>query len=333
QRIRMLEPHWDGKFVKTARPAPSGARGITPVFKPATEPAAPGPRRPGTTPPARARIQPESFLPALGNPTVDHIKYAAEWQASLPPTIEEAVRSPLGASAVIYALLLSPNEPVRNLQLEQLRKVAPQEAFAETVRLRAHVEKAARNGKLPIVDFALAGLRGLSPRQFIEFKQAIKTLIEADDEIDLFEFVLQKIVIRHLEPHFTSARRRPIQFYSIKPLLPDCAVLLSALAHLGHPDVAAARAAFELGWPHLRVNTPGFELLPHSECTLDKIDSALNRLSEAVPHIKKLLLDAAAHTVSADGMINDNEAELLRAIADALDCPVPPFIQGVQPSA
>ncbi|MCS7338728.1 MAG: Zn-dependent protease with chaperone function, partial [Verrucomicrobiae bacterium] len=115
--------------------------------------------------------------------------------------------------------------------------------------------------------------------------------------------------------------------------LPDCAVLLSALAHLGHPDVAAARAAFELGWPHLRVNTPGFELLPHSECTLDKIDSALNRLSEAVPHIKKLLLDAAAHTVSADGMINDNEAELLRAIADALDCPVPPFIQGVQPSA
>jgi tellurite resistance protein len=31
--------------------------------------------------------------------------------------------------------------------------------------------------------------------------------------------------------------------------------------------------------------------------------------------------------VAADGVIQPREAEMLRAVADALDCPVPPFLQ------
>jgi len=30
--------------------------------------------------------------------------------------------------------------------------------------------------------------------------------------------------------------------------------------------------------------------------------------------------------VAADGVIQEMEAELLRAIADTLDCPMPPFV-------
>jgi hypothetical protein len=32
------------------------------------------------------------------------------------------------------------------------------------------------------------------------------------------------------------------------------------------------------------------------------------------------------HAAAADGVIQEMEAELLRAIADTLDCPIPPFI-------
>ena len=42
--------------------------------------------------------------------------------------------------------------------------------------------------------------------------------------------------------------------------------------------------------------------------------------------MKKNVLDACAQTVEADGVIEEMEAELLRAIADTLDCPMPPFI-------
>jgi uncharacterized tellurite resistance protein B-like protein len=56
------------------------------------------------------------------------------------------------------------------------------------------------------------------------------------------------------------------------------------------------------------------------------IDAALNRLDQAAPQIKKNLLEACTRVVGADGVVQETEAELLRAIADTLDCPMPPFV-------
>ena len=70
-------------------------------------------------------------------------------------------------------------------------------------------------------------------------------------------------------------------------------------------------------------------MLQAADCGLGPLDEALGRLRQAVAQIKKNVLDACAHTVAADGVIHANEAELLRAIADALDCPIPPFLKGV----
>ena len=69
------------------------------------------------------------------------------------------------------------------------------------------------------------------------------------------------------------------------------------------------------------------------QCDLSHVDVALARLSQAVPQIKKNLLNACAQTVAADGVIQEGEAELLRAIADTLDCPMPPFVQPQEPGA
>jgi tellurite resistance protein len=66
---------------------------------------------------------------------------------------------------------------------------------------------------------------------------------------------------------------------------------------------------------------------------LPQVDAALNRLNQAVPQIKKSVLNACVQVVAADGVIQEMEAELLRAIADALDCPMPPFLQPDQASA
>jgi len=67
-------------------------------------------------------------------------------------------------------------------------------------------------------------------------------------------------------------------------------------------------------------------LIPEDQCELAQVDAALNRLCLAVPPIKKNVLNACAQTVAADGVMQVLEAELLRAIADTLDCPMPPFI-------
>ena len=49
-------------------------------------------------------------------------------------------------------------------------------------------------------------------------------------------------------------------------------------------------------------------------------------MAAASPPVRKQFLNAAAIAVASDGQLQAREAELLRAIADAVDCPIPPFV-------
>jgi hypothetical protein len=170
-------------------------------------------------------------------------------------------------------------------------------------------------------------LRLLRPEEYQRFRHALQWLVESDEQIDLFEFVLQKILDRTLAPQFTRARPSVVQFYSMKPLAPDAAILLSALANTGSADAGEIARAFEAGAPYLRAGEVDVMLLPRDECGLDRISAALDRLALAVPQIKRNVLEASVRVVGADGVIQERQAELLRAIAETLDCPIPPFVR------
>jgi hypothetical protein len=278
----------------------------------------------GMVPPVIAM---QSVLPSLGNPTTTHLHYAVGLRDSFPPALRNTARDPLGASALTYALLLSSTPEIHAKQLELLGQSSPA-ARQETERLLPDVANVAVRARLPLVDLALPALRHFSRSQYEEFSRIIHGLIECDGEVDLFEYVLQKIVLRHLDPQFNGARKPVVQYYSIHALVPECAVLLSALARAGTSDPAQAGIAFLQGAQLLGQQAQiEISLIPEDQSDLPQVDAALNKLSEAGPQIKKSTLNACARTVAADGVIQEMEAELLRAIADALDCPIPPFVQ------
>jgi hypothetical protein len=72
-------------------------------------------------------------------------------------------------------------------------------------------------------------------------------LVEADQEIDLFEYRLQNIVLRHLDPQFNGVRKSVIQHYAFKPLANDSAVLLPAARAREHGRSGASAGAFQQG--------------------------------------------------------------------------------------
>ncbi len=331
-RIRAIDPSFDGKFPRVAiaeldESAPSipkeHARQTAPF--PFPLPGFPQPQSGSAlVPPV---IMAQAVLPNLGAPTNAHLRYAVELRDAFPAALQSAARDSLGASALIYALLLSSEPEMRQKQLQLLGGISDS-AKQETERLLPEISSIAVRAKLPLVDLALPALRHFSRIQYEQFSQAIKQLIDVDGEIDLFEYVLQKIVLRHLEPQFKGARRPVIQYYALKPLAGDCSVLISALAHLSSDDAAVCEQAFQKGAQNLSYYAQtSMAYVQSDQSDLPQVDSALNRLSEAVPQIKKNVLNACAQTVAADGVIQEMEAELLRAIADTLDCPMPPFIQ------
>ena len=326
ERIRAIDPSFDGDFSAVTAPLPTamGDRRPSAAFQPGSR-----------TQSGMARLSPAigvaAILPNTGSPTPAHIRYAEELRGSIPTQLQSEARQPLGACALIYALLLSREEPGRHKQLEEMRRMTAPGVIEETLRVLPAVQEVATHARLPLVDLTLPALRHLSLTQFQQFKRGIQVLVESDEEIDLFEYVLQKIVVRHLEPQFSDARRSVIQYYALKPLVPDCAILLSALARAGQTEPDQIQRAFQQGATVLIAAAQvELQLVSAEQCDLAQLDAALNRLALAVPQIKKNVLYACALTVAADGLIQELEAELLRGIADTLDCPMPPFIAAAE---
>ncbi len=337
-RIRAIDPTWDGKFPPLAKdqaevveraaiadlkrpPAPFP---LPNIFGTALGTAILASGGDDEKPPV---IKPHSVLPNLGNPTPLHLRYAEQLRDSLPDSVKAAAREPFDAVALIYAMLLSSDEKTRATQLAGLAQRVDPAIQQKTIALYPDAARAAAHAHLPMVNLALGALRHLSAPQYEQFSQTLQWLIESDGKVELFEFVLQKIVQHHLAPQFTKARPPIIQFYTLKPLVPDCVVLLSALANVGSTDTAETQKAFTVGAPYLRApDESELVLLPGGQCGVSQMDAALNRLAQAVPTIKKNLIEACIHTIGADGVILEAEAELLRAIADTLDCPIPPFV-------
>jgi hypothetical protein len=278
----------------------------------------------GLAPPVVAQ---QDIVADIGRPTTRHLRYAVDLQRAIPPTLQAAARDPLGACALVFAFLLDNEPPARRKQLDELGRATPEAMSEEAIRIWPEVQNIPPQARIPLVDLALPALRRLSLQQFEQFRAALKTLIASDHETDLFGYMLQKIVVRHLETYFFLARKTVTQFYDLRALVRDCGVLLSATAYAGQEDAMKANAAFLQGANLLsRAARSEIPWMPPNQCDLSQMDIALARLSQAAPQIKKNVLNACAQTAAADGVIQEREAELLRAIADALDCPVPPFL-------
>jgi len=136
-------------------------------------------------------------------------------------------------------------------------------------------------------------------------------------------------VTRHLDTFFHKKRPEAIRFGRIHPLLEDAGVVLSTLAAMSHPGMESdAATAFDRATRHLRshylVEVPR---QPASACGLERIKQGLERFAHASPVVKKHFLEACSLSVMADEGVSSGEAELIRAVADAIGCPIPPFVR------
>ncbi len=240
--------------------------------------------------------------------------------AALPAFAHDSVRNLHGACAFVYALLLDERDDLRAVQLQGF--AVEDSLLQETLALFARRNEIPLAQRLPLVDLVIPTLRHLSPEQYAVFSANVDHLVKSDQQIHLFEFALQKTLRRHLDLYFSHSTGPVVKYRSVLPVLPEVSTLLSGLAYVGHGDAATRDAAFAAGTRELMVNQT---LTREDGCELARIDAALDRIALTTPMVKRIILTACRQTVAHDGQVHPREYELLRAIADSLDCPLPPL--------
>jgi hypothetical protein len=319
-RINRLQPDFNGQFIPTTisdeEPAPPAPEPKKPELDTAMQPV------------AGFVIGADSVIKRPGNITPQDLAHSRQLLAAIPDTVKNELSDPLGSICVTCALLLEKDSTLKDRQIKSLQKVAPEAVIRQILFLENELKDINPQLRLPILDLAMPVLRQMSARQYAKFHDLIQILVEADAKLSLFEFALQEIITHRLGATF-KRHKREVSYKNIESLAADAVNILSKLAHVGHPEEAAAQEAFNSGWAKLHINasTRDWDMLPAGKVSLSALRVALKRFSHATPGIKKTILDACAHCVLRDKKVTIEEAELLRAVAYALDIPLPPFLE------
>lgn len=277
------------------------------------------------------------FLPPTANPRTDaatvfnsigeindtRIHYAHDLLQSIPASILELTRETQGAKAVLLSLLLGEqaNEAIRILLKKQFPELwdTLQNVQQVQVLLLSHAHR------IPLIDLSLHSLRTLPQAEKSLFLAQLKQLIDADQKNSLFEWVFFSIVSRQLGPR--SERATKIRFHRLDQVLEPCLLILRLMANTGHGRHRADKeAAFNKGLSYLQLAP---QELQETNIQLNDVKNALDDLHNLAVMPQMKIVKALVETALSDNQITTQEAELLRAVTEALDCPMPPVLSSL----
>ncbi len=261
------------------------------------------------------------FMEQIGNPQWERLAMAAAISASLPEPVRVAAHSADWASEVLFYTLLDRQAEIRE---QQLLIVAQRMGSDSDTRVRGLLDAAPKlepGQRLPLMEIALPSLKRHPPEFVHKVLETVNELIHADGRIDVFEYLLARVVSQYLweamNPHSvrTSGRK------SLARLLSEAGTVIAILARHGHQRDDQVQQAYSAGMSILVKGA--VPEMPATADWIESLDAALAKLDTLRITEKETLVRSLIETVTADGVLVAAELELLRAVCAMLHVPVP----------
>ncbi len=365
ERIRLITPDLVRRVLRPARSASAArvataartaaparpadpALAATPALAPPSPSAAAPP--PAPMPPTRAAtpaptLTPEGVVESVGGLEHARLEFARQLRGRIPASVLQYARRPASAPGVVVGVLLQDEPPTREAQLAALRSRPIGPPAWDPARLASVanetfecVRRDRELLRLPLVELALPALRALGPDARARLVELVRQLIDADRKRTVFEYAALTIVSRTLLERPAAADR--VEHRRLEPVRPAIEKVLWLLARTSARTPEQARAAWSAGASRLRISGPppdggqaevrgaeGAALVP------EDLPQSLAQLRGLAPFHKKNVLGALTACALADGSMSFGEAEVLRAVAAAIGCPLPPLVVYGEPAS
>ena len=267
---------------------------------------------------------PEALTETIGNPTAEHVQYAHDLFERIPAEILDAAHGAETSRAAIYALLVAgSDEPSRNDAFAAIAAAEGDALRSSTAQLTDSFALLGKEARLPILEIAIASVKASTLDMRERLISVADRLVRADLRFTLFEYVLLTFLKVHLSANATEADQ--IEIFKFDPVVAEIKTLLSMLARVGNRDAVEASAVFRRAMMNFDIGTPTVELT--TGLNYRSLNEATEKLRLLSPFLKRSMLNVCADCVLHDGKITIAEAELVRAIALAIDCPIPPLLE------
>lgn len=316
QRILAIDPSWDGSFEAPQRKSSAAGRGKAAAGEKPAKAARTGP----------SISSPHAMIAQIGLIGAAQLSHACQLRQSLDQRFGEAIHQPLQARSLVFALLVDDQDAsLRSRQIDFLRQDAGPELAQAVEAWHTRIGDLTPAERLPMIELALPALHALSDQQRQDFIRRIEWIVKADTRVTLFDFavtwlVRAQLLNKALKDH---TPRPPVA--QAAALAKPLSTLIGALVLLSS-DEDKARLRFEEALAGSK-SFAGLTRFPgSSELGFDALDRALEQMASATFALRREILEAACQAVYSDGRVSVSEAELMRVVAAALQCPMPPLV-------
>jgi len=277
----------------------------------------------GSTSPVNQRGLNAPVSASVGTANKAGEDYAQVLLSQLPSTFRNLLYTRAGAIQLCYALLIceQPDEDQKKHldQIDAESVFTPNPGLLE--KLLSPLSILGTGIRLPALELAMPALRKLDPDERGKLLTACEALIKADQRLSLFELTMISFLQKHLAPD--ASRVVPVRYRNYRAVQIHLRVLFSLLARLGENSPDNQQALFDETMAGFQSGKKPIKLL--DQIPLKQLREALWHLNRLSPLLKPGIIDACSYCVLSDGEIKPREYEMIRLIADQLDCPMPPL--------
>jgi hypothetical protein len=273
---------------------------------------------PGNPVPAAA----QRIAASTGNPGPQHLAYAVALRKSLPEALRSRAAVPDQARIALLAMVVQTDADTRATQLGLISDCLGSASAGAVGAIARQAALLTPLHRLPAVMQLIPSLRSLPDTERLLLADLLRGLIRADARVSVFEYSLEKLVLRALDMRAVTAPAHGAQTLAERGA--ELGVLFSVLASQGARDQEQARRAYEAGIAGLLPrHRPAFSVI---EDWLPVFDQALDSLRTLQATGKRLLVEGLVRTIAHDDWMTAEESELLRTVCAVMECPLPPLL-------
>lgn len=291
ERIRRIDKHWDGQYIVPKIDSRQDGE----------------PKVDDVTPQAEdtfatlgvAVVTFTEVMDSLGNPQEANVVAAQQLAAAIPGAIKKEIDSSLGAILAVLCLAADTDEEERSRQWIIVRKAYSESISQEAIKLYEIVSALPERLRLVTVDLAMPAMRELTREQYQVFRQTLKMFVDSDGKIELYEWLLLRLVLDQLDANYGFKRAPKIRYK-------DARKVQHTVEHL-----AALLKAIE--------SSEGLV----KEDTLKQFGGVIDTLMQCSMDIRYGALLVALNEVQSDNQISRNEADVLITLSRIFGLPIP----------
>jgi len=273
--------------------------------------------------PGGLSLDPSAMIDTIGEPGVGQAVLAAALIARVPAPLQRAAHSDEWVPELLLYLLLARDSDTREKQLLMVAETLGSESESQVRDLIGIQPELPRTLRLPLLEMAFPALRRHPEYELVELMRLVESLIDADGRIEVFEFVLARLLNRDIEQALSPSSNPPSGSDSLADHARGVSDLVGILALHGHPDDPdAALAACERALKSVEgIGIPDPQSFREGWQT--RLDAVFKALDTLKPDARRALMEIMVRCARHDDKVVATEYELLRLVAGVLRVPLP----------